>query len=281
MGFLLGLLIGVFLGSVAGILLLLWYAVPRLEQLYVFRPSKNVFRNPSDLGVPFDQCFIDTPDGCRLSAWHLCPPNPVASVLYFHGSGGNLGVRTEVLVDLYRQDLQIFAVDYRGFGWSTGTPTEQGLLVDVTAAVDFFNANFRRFRCPVVYWGRSLGGCFAAAASRHGKPDGLILETTFPSKASLLEGSSQFRFIKFFGRYKLDTISFLQRHEFPVLIIHGDKDRTVPMRQGQLLYQQLEGPKEFLAIDGADHIDIHIVDHERYLKGVLGFIRRLNPVVVH
>lgn len=281
MGFVLGLVIGLLAGGVSGIALLLWYAVPRLEQIYVFRPSKDVIRKPADLGVPFDQCFIDTPDGCRLSAWHLCPSDPLASVLYFHGSGGNLGVRTEVLVDLYRHGLQVFAVDYRGFGWSTGTPSERGLFVDVASTVDFFNANFRRFRCPVVYWGRSLGGCFAAAASRHAQPDGLVLETTFPSKASLLEESSQFRFVKFFGRYQLDTVSFLQGHSFPILIIHGDKDHTIPMRQGQLLYQQLDGPKEFLAIDGAGHIDIHIVDPERYIKGILGFMRRLNPVVVH
>jgi uncharacterized protein len=281
MGFVVGLVIGLFAGGVSGVILLLWYAVPRLEQIYVFRPSKDVIRKPSDLGVPFDQCFIDTPDGCRLSAWHLCPSDPLASIIYFHGSGGNLGVRAEVLVDLYRRGLQVFAVDYRGFGWSTGTPSEKGLFVDVAATVDFFSANFRRFRCPVVYWGRSLGGCFAAAASRHTKPDGLVLETAFPSKASLLEDSSRFRFVRFFGRYKLDTVSFLRGHAFPILIIHGDKDRTIPMRQGQLLYRQLDGPKEFLAIDGAGHIDIHIVDPERYMNGILGFVRRLNPVVVH
>lgn len=159
MEFVLGLVTGLVIGSILGVVLLLRLTVPKLEQLYVFRPSSDVFRKPSDLGVPFDQCFIDTPDGVRLSAWHLCPANPLASIVYFHGSGGNLGIRTEILVELYRNGLQVFAVDYRGFGWSTGTPSEDGVLVDVAATVDFFNANFRRFRCPVVYWGRSLGGC--------------------------------------------------------------------------------------------------------------------------
>jgi pimeloyl-ACP methyl ester carboxylesterase len=281
MGFLLGLVIGLLIGGILGVFFVLRVSVPRLEQLYVFRPSKDVLRKPSDLGVSFDQCFIDTPDGCRLSAWHLSPENPRASILYFHGSGGNLGIRTEVLVRLYQQGFQVFAVDYRGFGWSTGTPSEEGLYVDVASTVAYFNANFRRFRCPLVYWGRSLGGCFAAAATTEAKPDGLVLETAFPSKASLLDDFPQFRFIRYFSRYKLDTVSFLRGHSFPVLIIHGDQDRTVPMRQAEVLYRQLDGPKEFLRIDGAGHIDIHMVDPERYMQGVLSFVQQLNPVVVH
>ena len=281
MWFVFGLLIGLSIGAALGIFLLLRFSVPRLEQLYVFRPSKDVLRTPSDLDVPFDQCFIDTPDGVRLSAWHLCPSNPRASILYFHGSGGNLGIRTEILVQLYRNGLQVFAVDYRGFGWSTGVPSEQGLYVDVAATVDFFNENFRRYRCPVIYWGRSLGGCFAAAATSRAKPDGLVLETAFPSKSSLMEDYSQFRFFRFFSRYKLDTVSFLRGHRFPVLVIHGTKDRTVPVRQAQILYRQLDGPKEYLSIEGAGHIDIHMIDTERYMGGVLDYINRLEPVVVH
>ncbi len=86
----------------------------------------------------------------------------------------------------YRNGLQVLAVDYRGYGWSTGAPSEQGVYEDAVATVEYFETNFKKFRVPVVYWGRSLGGCIASFASKQLPPNGLILETTFPSKASLI-----------------------------------------------------------------------------------------------
>lgn len=281
MWFLAGLTAGALLGSIGTLLLVLRWAVPRLERAYVFRPSRDVLRTPEDLNLPYDQCFIDTPDGCRLAAWHVRPPNPIGSVVYFHGSTGNLGILVPILAQLYRGNLQVLAFDYRGYGLSTGTPTEEGVYLDAEAAARFFQANFRESGIPVVYWGRSLGGCFAAAAAARVPPDGLILETTFPSKASLVSEFPQYRWFRWFAPCKLDTLSFLKDHPYPILVIHGEKDRTVPLRQGQILYQLLDPPKEFFWVPGAGHIDIHMVDSERYVQRVLQFVTSLKPPRVH
>jgi pimeloyl-ACP methyl ester carboxylesterase len=281
MWFLFGVLAGIPLGAVLAAIVILWFTIPRLERLYVFRPSKDVLKTPADLGIPYEQCFIDTRDGCRLAAWHLSPENPVGSVIYFHGSTGNLGILSEMLAMFYRNGLQVLAVDYRGYGWSTGAPSEQGVYEDAVATVEYFEANFKKFRVPVVYWGRSLGGCIASFASKQLPPNGLILETTFPSKASLLEEYPQLRRFNLFARYRLETATFLNDHQFPVLILHGDRDRTVPLRQGQILYNQLSGPKEFWTVPGAGHIDIHMVDSQRYMQKVLGFVTSVQPPLVH
>ncbi len=281
MGWLLGFLGGLFLGIFGAVLAILRLTVPRLERLYVFRPSRDIIRVPSDLGLPYDQCFIDTSDGARLCAWHLCPPQPVGSVVYFHGSAGNLGIYNELFAMFYRHRLQVFAVDYRGYGWSTGIPSEEGLYEDAECAVRYFDANFRLPHLPVVYWGRSLGGCIAAYAAARFPPSGLILETAFPSKESLLEEYPQLRLVRYFSRYKLDTVGHLKHHHFPVLILHGDKDRTVPMRQAQILFNRLTGPKEFWRVPGAGHIDIHMVDSQAYMRKVLDFVGSVRQPVIH
>ncbi len=281
MWFLAGLAAGLLVGALSTLLMILWYTVPRLEKLYVFRPSRDVLRTPSDLGVDYEQCFIDTPDGSRLSAWHLCPESPVASVLYFHGSGGNLGVLSEILAMFHRWGLQVLAVDYRGYGWSTGSPSEEGIYQDALSTVLYFDANFKRYGVPLLYWGRSLGGSVAAFAAARHPPSGLILETTFPSKASLLEEYPQFRLFRPFSRYRFDTVGHLRGHPFPVLVVHGDRDRTVPLRQGQKLYTSLTGPKEFWRVEGAGHIDIHMVDSDRYMRRVIEFAAKVRPASIH
>ena len=281
MWFLIGVLAGIPLGAVAAAVLILWITVPRLERLFVFRPSKDVLKTPGDLGIPYDQCFIDTRDGCRLAAWHLCPDKPAGSIVYFHGSTGNLGILSELLALFYRSGLQVFAVDYRGYGWSTGFPSEEGVYEDALATVGYFDTNFRKFQVPVVYWGRSLGGSIASFAASRIPPHGLILETAFPSKASLLDEYPRLRRFRLFARYRFETCRFLDDHKFPILILHGDRDRTVPLRQGQLLYNQVSGPKEFWTVPGAGHIDIHMVDSRRYMEKVIDFVTSVRPVPVH
>ena len=274
-------LVGLLVGFVVTILTILWYMVPKLERLYVFRPSKDVLKTPTKLEVPFDQCFIETTDGCRLSAWNVRPHHPVASIVYFHGNGGNLGVLVEILGMFYRHNLQVFAVDYRGYGWSTGNPSEQGIYTDSLATVEYFNANFRRPGLPVIYWGRSLGGCAASYSAGKSPPNGLILETTFPSKAQLLKHFPYMRPFSFFSKYKLDTLKHISGHQFPVLVIHGEKDRTIPFEQGRSLYDQLSDPKQFYGVPGAGHIDIHMLDSEAYMRRVLSFVSDVRPLTVH
>ncbi len=264
-----------------GIALVFLWAVPKIERRFIFQPTRDIYRIPTDFGMPFEQRFVETEDGCRLSAWHICPQRPQASVLYFHGNSGNLGLFNEVFQLLYRAGLEIFAIDYRGYGASNGSPSEEGLYRDASAAVDYFNRELRRKGIPVIYWGRSLGGCVAAHAASQNNPDGLILETSFPSKKSMLRYFPQFRLFRIFTRCRLDTVRHLRRHDFPVLVIHGDQDRTIPIEQGELLFEKLPGPKAFFHVAGADHINIHRLDSSAYMSRVMGFAREIRPPVIH
>ena len=94
-----------------------------LEPRMVFFPYAGEDQTPAMLGIRYAPVPIDTADGERLMAWQLEPDDPIADVVYFHGNGGNLSVWLPVFVALHRMELRVLAVDYRGYGLSTGTPS--------------------------------------------------------------------------------------------------------------------------------------------------------------
>jgi uncharacterized protein len=258
---------------VTGALIVLKFLVPSLERRMVFFPFAGEDATPATLGIPYQLERITTADGERLAAWQLEPDAPVADVVYFHGNGGNLSLWLPVFAALHQMDLRVLAVDYRGYGLSTGTPSEEGLLRDAEAAVRHARRTDGR---PLVYWGRSLGGAVAAAATGVTKPDGLILESTFPDKASVIRWNPVLRALNVFSTYRFPTLEWLEDFDRPVLVMHGDRDSIIPYRLGVELFDRLEGPKTFLTIRGGDHNDPFDVTHREYWSPVLSFIQSLT-----
>ncbi|MFQ5740545.1 MAG: alpha/beta hydrolase [Acidobacteriota bacterium] len=266
------------LSMVAGVAIFLSWVVPQIERRFIFRPSSELSQSPQDVGIAFQDHFFESSDGCRLHAWHLCPPQPMATAIYFHGNSINLGLYVEIFRDLYAGQVEIFAVDYRGYGRSSGVPSEKGLYRDALATVEYFKNRVQRpgeaGAVPLLYWGRSLGGTVAAFAAGKIPPDGLILETAFPSKKAMLADAPQARKMVLFSRCRLDTVGHLRRQQFPVLVLHGNRDKAVPLEQGRLLFEQLPGPKELCVIEGGDHMNIHLVERSRYMSTIRRFAER-------
>jgi fermentation-respiration switch protein FrsA (DUF1100 family) len=216
---------------------------------------------------------LDTSDGERLVAWQLEPERAIADVVYFHGNGGNLSVWLPVLATLHRLNLRVLAVDYRGYGLSTGTPSEQGLYRDAEAVVR--HAVQRRQnegRRPLVFWGRSLGGPVAASATRVEAPDGLILESTFVDKAAVVRSNPVLRALNVFGKYRFPTVEMLEDFRKPILVMHAPRDSVIPYALGRQLYERLSPPKQFAGIADADHNDLFDISRETYWKPVRDFI---------
>ena len=131
-----------------------------------FFPTAGVQETPAVARLPFVDVRIPTDDGETLHAWWLEHPKPTAQVLFFHGNGGNLSMWLGVVVELRRRGFSVLAVDYRGYGDSTGRPSERGLYRDADATVRLFNERFRRPGSPVIYWAdRSAPPMAASAAS--------------------------------------------------------------------------------------------------------------------
>lgn len=252
------------------------WVVRRAEPRLAFYPYSGEDVTPQQFGVAFTPFDVDTADGERLRAWHLPNANADAQVVYFHGNGGNLSLWTDVFVGLSRHGFDVVAVDYRGYGQSTGTPSEHGLYRDVDAVIAFVDRSLRRDTLPLIYWGRSLGTAMAAYASKVRSPDGVVLEAGFPAARTILESNPLLLTLSLLGRYRFPTAAWMQTVKAPVLVIHGDRDSVIPYRLGQRLYDSLAGQKEFITIRGGDHNDPEPADADVYWTAVRRFVVSLR-----
>jgi fermentation-respiration switch protein FrsA (DUF1100 family) len=267
-----------------GLLIAVGLFVRLLESRLAFFPLAGETTTPRQFGIEYESLSIETTDGETLRVWRLHPVyDPAASrldqtgreparghVLYFHGNGGNLSVWAPVLTGLARQGYAVLAADYRGYGDSTGRPTERGLYRDVEAVVEWFWKN-PATGGPVIYWGRSLGAAMAAYAATLRAPNGVILEAGFPDVRSLLRGSGLMAGLSLFSSYRFPAATFMQNVAVPALVIHGDDDRVIPYGQGLALFERIPGPKSFLTIAGGDHNDPAPRDPRTYWDAVNGF----------
>jgi fermentation-respiration switch protein FrsA (DUF1100 family) len=260
---------------VAGLLVLKGLVTVAEPQL-VFFPARGEDETPSSLGIPYRAVRLETADGERLAAWQIDPAQPIADVVYFHGNGGNLSLWLPVIATLAQLNLRVLAIDYRGYGLSSGRPSEQGLYRDAEAAVRQARAQRTPGR-PLVYWGRSLGGPVAAAAARATPPDGLILESTFPDKASVVRANPLLRVLNLFSSYRFSTIGMLSGYRNPVLVLHARDDTIVPYGLGRELYDRLDAPKQLVTLADADHNDLFEATHDAYWRAILAFIATLRP----
>lgn len=255
------------------------WLVRRAEPRLAFFPTRGEDQTPQSLGVPFRALTIETRDGERLHAWHLPREAAQAQVVYFHGNGGNLSIWSDVLAGLWREGFDVIAVDYRGYGLSTGSPTEQGLYEDVDATLRHVRAGLRRPSLKLIYWGRSLGTSMAAYAATRHPPDGVILEAAFPSMRAILETNPVLWLLSWLSRYRFPTADWMASVRQPTLVLHGDQDRVIRYRLGQRLFASLSGPKTFVTIPGGDHNEAVPPDPGRYWQAIRTFVEQLGHAV--
>jgi hypothetical protein len=259
--------------SIVGVALL----VRRFEPRFAFFPFAGESRTPESFGMPYTALTIETSDGERLRAWHLRRPDAVAQVVYFHGNGGNLAVWSDVLVGVARHGYDVVAIDYRGFGLSTGAPTEQGLYRDVDATLAYVDAHLRRSDVPLIYWGRSIGTAMAGYAASKRAPDAVILEAGFPSAGAIFERNPVMRVLTLFATYRFPTAEWMSTVSAPTLVLHGNQDSVIPFVLGQRLYESLPGPKQFVTVEGGNHNDPAPPDAAAYWGAVQRFVQSLRP----
>ena len=268
----------VLIAIVAALVLFVRLVEPRLA----FYPLAGESATPAVFGAAYETLSATTRDGEQLHGWRLAAPSPGdgetpasksprAHIVYFHGNGGNLSIWAPILAGLARRGYEVTAFDYRGYGNSTGHPSERGLYRDVDAVIERFWSGPPP-QGPVIYWGRSLGGTMAAYAASTRPPDGVILESAFPDVRTLVRSSPPLALLSLFSTYRFPAAEFLQNVRRPVPVMHGDDDRVIPIGQGRALFERIPGPKRFVTIAGGDHNDLTPRDPEAYWKAVDEFV---------
>jgi pimeloyl-ACP methyl ester carboxylesterase len=243
----------------AGLLAALYFGQERL--LFPATPL------PADYQFQFDQRFeeIRIPvSGGSLDALLFRQPAPRGLVFYLHGNRGDLNTWTAGL-DFYRRiNYDLFILDYRGYGKSTGTiESEEQLHADVRAAWDVVSPRYRDL--PIVIFGRSLGTGFAALLARDVHPALLVLVTPFANMAAAAKRRYPLA-PEFLLKYPLRTDAVIGDVTSPVLLVAGTQDRLTPLADSLQLQSLTRAPVELLVVDGAGHVNIH--RYPAYLDGL-------------
>jgi uncharacterized protein len=260
--------------STALVITMKWL-VTRVEPRLTFFPSAGETETPKSIGLEYEAVSMRTADGETIAAWWMPHEAARADIVYFHGNGGNLSIWLPILAGVQASGLNVLAFDYRGYGRSTGSPTEKGLYRDADAVLAELarlrqreSAAGSTVRRPIIYWGRSLGGPVAAYATTVTRPDGLILESTFPDKRAVLGRQFVLRTLNLLASFRFETADMLRGFDRPTLVMHGDADSVVPYAAGRALFERLSEPKRFVTLRGADHNDFHPATAREYWAAV-------------
>ncbi len=197
-------------------------------------------------------------------------------LLFCHGNGGNISYRLDSIDIFNRLDLSVLIFDYRGYGGSTGQPSEKGTYRDAESAWRYLVELKKKKPEKIILFGESLGGAVAAEiASRH-SAGGLILMSSFTSIPELGGRLYPFLPVKLLSKFSYATIDRIPAITAPKLIIHSPDDEIIPFDMGLTLYEKAAEPKQFLQIRG-DHNEGILVSGELCVQGFKDFLDRYFP----
>jgi uncharacterized protein len=210
---------------------------------------------PSAAGLPeANEVVLDTADGERVIIWHVAPHEGQPIFLYFHGNGGSLRWRDERFRALIADGSGLVALSYRGYGGSSGRPTETGLIQDAAAAYEYAVARYPAER--IVLWGESLGSALALALAAEKTVGHVVLEAPFTSAADVAVHHYWFVPVRLLMKDQFRSDLRVGKVAAPVLVVHGEDDVIVPAKLGERLYGLIRAPKSFVRIANAGHNDL-------------------------
>jgi fermentation-respiration switch protein FrsA (DUF1100 family) len=243
------------------------------QKRMIFYPVREIAATPENIGLQFEDVILRTKDNVNISAWYIPATQERAVILFCHGNAGNNSHRLDSIRIFHDLNLSVLIFDYRGYGKSEGSPTEEGTYLDAEVALDYL-INVKHIHPEkVILFGRSLGGAVAAEVALRHKVGALIIESGFTSVPEL--GCKYFPFlpVKLLSRYSYATVNKVSKINTPKLFIHSPHDEIIPFKYGRALYENASLPKEFLEIKG-DHNYGFLVSGSIYRDGLNRFISK-------
>jgi hypothetical protein len=216
----------------------------------LFFPSATYGFSPTDAGLDYEPVWVGTEDGERLHGWFIPTVQDSVldmTVLFFQGNAGNKATRIPLARDLSTAGYNVLLVDYRGYGQSTGQPSEKGLYADALASWRFLTGERGFDPGDIVIFGRSLGGGPATWLATRVDARALLLESTFTSVPDVGAHHYPFLPVRWLSRFQFDSLSRIAGVDMPVHIIHGRDDEVVPFEHGKRLHNAAHEPKSFTA----------------------------------
>ena len=208
-----------------------------LQNQLIFHPSAELWDTPDRLNLEWSEHYVETSDGLMLHGWMIGDPSDKPIVVYSHGNAGNISGRIDIAGVIAEQGAAVFLYDYRGYGKSEGSPTEEGIYRDGQAVVRYLKEEHSIPERSMIFFGRSLGGAVAAQQSTEFDGSGIVLDSAFISGREIATDI-----------YPIIP-GFLVGVDFPInedlcrsgaeyiMILHARNDRIIPFHHGEELYR--------------------------------------------
>jgi len=217
--------------------------------------------------VPFEEINLKVEDA-TINALHFKKTGSKGVIIYFHGNAGNLSSWGYVAPDFLSRGYDVFIIDYRGYGKSTGRIISEQMLHDDAAAIyTYVKGVYPEDR--IILYGRSIGTGIACRLAMENKPHMLILESPYFSLKDIAN-----RFIPFLPEALIDTIFkyplrtdlWIPHVACPIYLFHGTEDEIIPFDASTRLVHLIHAEHELFATPGGGHNDL--IEYPLYHEGL-------------
>lgn len=239
------------------------------RQLLYF-PGREPMQTPAEVGLAWQEVPLETDDGEKLGAWLVEHEDPRGCILFSHGNAGSRENRLHLAQCFAELGFASLHYDYRGYGGSTGSPSETGLYRDGLSAYAWVRANgFDEDR--IVLWGESLGGGVATELARKTQCAALMLDHTFTSMTDVASEHYPWLPVRWLLSDRYESLEKLSEVKAPVLVIHSPQDELIPYSHAVALADAASDRSELVTTSGG-HNGLGFMGKQEWIDRVREFL---------
>ena len=242
------------------------------RQLIYFPQTGSPVPPAADVLPEARDVMLRTADGLDLGAWFL--PAGTTTVLVANGNAGDRSVRAPLAAALAARGLSVLLFDYRGYGGNPGTPTEDGLALDVRAAHRYLVHDLGTPPERILYYGESLGAAVVTELATEHPPAGLLLRSPFTELADVGRRHYPFLPVGALLRERYPLAEQLRRISVPTTVVYGSADRMIPPSLSRAAAANAAGAVELVEVPGADHNDVALLRGPELIGAVVALAER-------
>jgi pimeloyl-ACP methyl ester carboxylesterase len=255
---------------IIGSLLLLSIIAYLVQDRFIFKPEKLPPDFQFRYDIPFHELYFDISPGVRINGLHFYRKEPKGLILYFHGNSRSIKGWAKYARDFYRYDYDVVLVDYRGFGKSTGKRSEKEMLNDMQFVYNTLVKQYPEHH--IIVYGRSIGSGFATKIASENKPRYLILDSPYYNFRIVVERFLPFLPVRYVLRYHLRTDRWIRHVNCHTYIIHGTKDRLIPIRHSERLQAINPNKITLIRIHGGRHNNLPTFpEYHNFVRDILKY----------
>lgn len=245
------------------------YLIQEKMIFFPYPPMSEARKNETLLAFPGSEVIIPTPDGQVLQGWFIQNgPDNSPLLIYYGGNAEDISVQLQDLPLM--QNMHFLFMNYRGYGASSGKPSQKDLYKDALQIFDEIAQRREVDSSRIFLMGRSLGSGVATAVAKSRPVRGLILVTPFDSLLRVAQDRFPFLPISLLLKHPFNNASLVKTMQTPLLAILAESDEVIPVKYGLDLVKAYAGPKSLALLPGATHNDVQI--YPQYWESIRNFI---------